>query len=1384
MLRTELPSHEHFFQLFEMHAQNTQTQNRTAIYSNAENKISYQDLNNRVNQLAHYLLDAKNTVNPPETRIGLFFHLSIEYIICQLAIMKAGLSFVAFSTNTEFERLQEFAKQSQIKLMLSSLDLKNHLFLIHSQAKILFVDAQQDVLNAYPADEPANKVMLDQLAYIHNTSGSTGKPKQVLINHAGLLNCATDLINRLEITEQDKTAAFADISFDAHIAEMMMTLGAGAALYLVPEQTRLNYLSLTKYYNSHGITVSTLTPSVLNALSPTSFPTLRVLLSTGEAVTQKIVAKWCAANSNLLFVNGYGPAEVTIATSIAILKPDDPIHIGTPIKGLKIYILEKEPKDMNAPTWVKPGERGEMYIAGVGVGRGYADDKLTAERFKTVKNPDNPDELIRLYQTRDEASYEITANNSYRFYLSGRLDRQVKVYGKLICPEEIEALLLNDLVIQAQVDPQKTPAGHPSFIAYLHVKEPFDLYEYYASVVKKLPAATAPARWVITDKTQLSTSSKNALKSLAPKVVRVQSHSQAKPKSTREIELATIWKNVLEISEDIQFTLDDNFFMLGGTSLQMANLLVILREQFQLKLSPAEFVSTATLGALARRIKRLKNENNAINPAILLNSKHTVSQTETPLFLIHSLIGDAELDYKKLVEAGSSQRSIYGISSRSYKNFEDMDTCLEAIADDYIATLKAIQPRGPYLLAGWSAGGLIAYAMCQQLKNQNEKVCLHIIDSEAFSTYHQQSKEDYAAYLFLLFERKLSPMLGVTTLAIDKNALAALAKTKQLYQFFAALFSAVEATQSNQALLQSKKGLIVTVQNTLLAILHYTDMRKVDNALLWAATETQKKCASDRLGWQESEIEFTTIQKLDGNHESILLDPASAKSLSSQLAQACAQQITRSALDEIIAYLKNSQLAYVKGAEDQDLYTPLEGCYDLSEPNYKRYKLLEDIILPFLNNTEKETLLLLAEAGSGKTIFSQYLTHYLWQSPASLSKKIIPLYIRLSNPKIKDLKTSIIEDTLITYGLLNPEITLLLNNSQFTFCFIFDGVDELFRKDPTSQNFYATNNIHAKFPNSHCIFTARLSVFKAENFEELFEPMDAYGRTLIPSRRAKTVMLAPFDETSKLMYISKYIKDRPVPKLGYTDVNTVYKRIQSIPALNDIVGQPILLMMTMKVLHYLEAFYKVENKQQDSLVIQRDLFHMYTHDLYMRASDKKKERSGIISVGNRSVYDCILEYSIHLAKIMKINGHVEISEEALFDDDNPFGDSNTSQLKAPALLGYKRLFCQSYLPEYFTRKDHYEMINIGREGCELLRPRGKPGSFIYSFIHDAFLTYFAELLPVVIKQGRRKQIQDFIDKYNIKQVVRFQSSSYSTNLFQPHSTDISPVSIQTSRPEP
>lgn len=437
-----------------------------------------------------------------------------------------------------------------------------------------------------------------------------------------------------------------------------------------------------------------------------------------------------------------------------------------------------------------------------------------------------------------------------------------------------------------------------------------------------------------------------------------------------------------------------------------------------------------------------------------------------------------------------------------------------------------------------------------------------------------------------------------------------------------------------------------------------------------------------------------------------------------------------------------------------ELYTPLYGCYDMSLCDTDRFNLLEKVI-PFVEDSEQETLLILGEAGSGKTVFSEYLTKYLLEHPPSAAgKSFIPIYIRVSNPKIKNIKETLIEDALKdrnSYNLNEKEIRLLLHDCQYSFCFIFDAVDELINKDYSFCNFYHTNEIHEKFPSNHCIFTARKSAFKSSSFETNFEPIQEHkGR--LTSRRARTILLAPFNESDKIGYIRNFIENRKLDEAwDCTSAEDIYQRIKNNPNLNEIVGLPILLMMTMSVLPYLEAFYKVKNKEHTAAEIKKDLLHMYTHNLFKRAEHKLAVNQYITEgIGRyKTIYDVILKYSTALAEHMNKFKDNEISEEELFGSDDAFAASSTSSRpdayqRNPRIDQYKKFFCRTYRKDIYMTEEEYKLFKYGREGCEVLQPRGKPDFFVYAFIHSEFLDYFAMLTDDCLGV-RRKEIEDFMD---------------------------------------
>lgn len=464
------------------------------------------------------------------------------------------------------------------------------------------------------------------------------------------------------------------------------------------------------------------------------------------------------------------------------------------------------------------------------------------------------------------------------------------------------------------------------------------------------------------------------------------------------------------------------------------------------------------------------------------------------------------------------------------------------------------------------------------------------------------------------------------------------------------------------------------------------------------------------------------------------------------------KQIAESVLGKLKYYLSR-----IDASNNQGFYIPLDGCYDTSIHNRDRFPLFNKVIFSLRNSTNKTTLFILGEAGSGKTSFSIHLTQCLLASPLFSMKRlrILPLYIRLSSiSEMKALKTTTIEDILKShYKFSSKEIEFLLTNQQHFFCFIFDGIES----DLDHNDFHFLHDLYDKFPLSYCIFTACLSKFRSEKYyKDLLIPVDIYGKQKLKFLQEKTIRLAPFNEKSKKNYINQYLDKGMGLALNYENVDAVYRRIQAIPSLDDIVGLPIFLMMTMEILPYLERFYQQEKIMLSSENIQKDLFHMYTHFVYRQAAAKIKEKKGIVDVKGVTIYDCILTYSIKLARLMKETGLVEIKENQLFASKDLFSTDSTSEASSSVsnqsntfskltfdqYSGYKRCFSKKYDSYFFEDGDEFRIYKYGYQGCDFLHSCEIQGNVSYSFVHNKFLHYFYTLPD---NKVRRNKIQEFMD---------------------------------------
>ena len=704
-------------------------------------------------------------------------------------------------------------------------------------------------------------------AYILNTSGSTGVPKKVAIQHEGLKFCMLASHDFLKITVKDRVAAFADIGFDAHIFDIMMALGKGSCLYIVPHDIRTNIVKLGQFYYYHQISITVFTPSILQELNPKNFPYLRVLLSTGEILDPSIIKNWKSVNKNILFVNGYGPSEVTIATTMGICETGKPSHIGTAIPGLEIFILEKEPSDPKAPSRVKPGEEGELYITGYGVSRlGYIDNPaLTKERFVYIKHPDHG-KIIRCFCTKDLAKIDVVSGLTM---IVGRIDRQCKINGKLCCPEEIESQIKSNdsRIVRVYVSIVET-----TITAYIQLNPAcVDIDEntlqtlinvLHNKIANKLPLYMLPSRWIFVQNMQLNNSGKidanyMLLLDKTSKIYFVRDEQRMLPINLLQHTLSGFFKDILNLEQSVNIFIDDRFDQLGGSSLNLETLFTKIQQQFNVEMISRQrqnILQEPTIRNIEQQI--LMNQNNKKDPIVLLNPLFEQEDHRPIMFLVHSVTSDVVQDYYRLATQFSDFR-LYGISyPRLYKESYAIDNFFD-LAQEYISYIKAIQKTEPYFIVGWSLGGLIALEMASQLEYAGEKAHAIMLDTKFFDP--DQSEYEHAQNLVELFNN-VKVVLGLQDIKInienlyDKNNSKNNSKKDQINKLFLHCLMAILQKHNNQ-----KIKLILSIRNLLIANSCYILDTTFINCLgMVVAKDTIDLCANN---------EFNILPRLHKNPE-------------------------------------------------------------------------------------------------------------------------------------------------------------------------------------------------------------------------------------------------------------------------------------------------------------------------------------------------------------------------------------------------------------------------------------------------------------------------------------------------------------------------------------
>jgi amino acid adenylation domain-containing protein/thioester reductase-like protein len=581
--------------------------------------LTYQQLNQKSNQLAHYL---KSFGVQPDAVIGICIERSLEQIVSILGILKAGAAYLPLDSSYPVERLRFMVEDSQATAVLTQQQLSEN-FSGTTKNVIVFAEHYTKFSECSVENLPASSnASLDNLAYTIYTSGSTGKPKGVAMPHRALINLLNWQLNNFR-SEQAKTLQFTPISFDVSFQEIFSTLCSGGVLVLIDEQTRRNPEALLEYLSQQQIERLFLPFIALQYLAEwaTSRPimplSLREVITAGEQlkITQSIT-QWFHQLKDCTLSNQYGPSESHVVTSYTL--SGSPNHwlqlppIGRPIDNTQIYLLNPNQRRKEEPiTLVSMGEVGELAIGGECLAKGYINQpELTQSKF--IPNPFSDQPEARLYRTGDLVRYGEDGNLEY----IERLDDQVKIRGIRIELGEIEATLgLHPVVKNAVVIARESILGQKQLIAYV-VPKTKQQSTHKASLDRELrtfmgenlPNCMVPSIFVVMDSLPLTPSGKVDRRELPNPEVSYTEVDEAfiKPGDLLEQKLAEVWKQILGLGS---ISIHDSFFELGGSSLQSIQLIFRVQEVFQIELPIVALYDAPTIHQFAEFVRAAIESN-------------------------------------------------------------------------------------------------------------------------------------------------------------------------------------------------------------------------------------------------------------------------------------------------------------------------------------------------------------------------------------------------------------------------------------------------------------------------------------------------------------------------------------------------------------------------------------------------------------------------------------------------------------------------------------------------------------------------------------------------------------------------------------------------------
>lgn len=599
-----------------------------------DQKLSYQDLNERANRLARYL---KEKGAGPEVLVGICLERSAEVMVSILAIMKAGAGYVPVDPGFPGERLLYMAENSGMKILIA----ENRLHDQFSATGIQMICPGKDseAIKKQSAENLTNIASPDNLTYVIYTSGSTGQPKGVGVEFRQLHNYVKGVTSRLDLNHQASYATVSTFAADLGNTVIFPSLITGGCLHIISGERITDPQAFAAYMRKHRIDCIKITPShmeaLMNADDPSEVLPVKRLILGGESCSAALLAKVEQLAPECLVFNHYGPTETTVGAITCQLSGRSTSHIplGRPVPNTRTYLLDQYRQP------VPVGVAGELYIGGAGVARGYLNNEsLTGERF--LPDPFVQKDGARMYRTGDLAKYLPDGN----IVFLGRADGQVKIRGYRIELGEIKsAILAHSEVADVFVTTYEHKTGK-NLCAYIvpSVSGKFSEGELRIFLENKLPGYMLPQAFVVLEKLPLTSNGKIDHRALpAPSEMQERTRGYGHPSDATEEVITGIWSDVLGRND---IGIHDHFFHIGGHSLLATQVISRIRSAFSVDLPVHRLFVSPTVSGLSEYVRSLSASVNLSSIAPAERKKDIpLSFPQQRLWILDQLNGQSAL---------------------------------------------------------------------------------------------------------------------------------------------------------------------------------------------------------------------------------------------------------------------------------------------------------------------------------------------------------------------------------------------------------------------------------------------------------------------------------------------------------------------------------------------------------------------------------------------------------------------------------------------------------------------------------------------------------------------------------------------------------------------